>query len=200
MKDTQRECERLLNNISTINMDVDRETEMNLTQMEIRALLLHEFILGDKATNNMCKILGQDIISTRTAQRWFNRFNIGNYGLDDLSFSERLVEVNLDRLKQLAEDDPQLTTRCLAEQLGCSHTAVETYLNDLGKMWKYGVSIPYELSACQLQHRLDVCMNLLTPHRNYEWLRNLVTDDEKWVPYINHASKRQWLSVDQVGT
>ena len=43
-------------------------------------------------------------------------------------------------------------------------------------------------------------MDLLTSHRNYEWLHNLGTGDEKWLLYINYASKRQWLSVDQADT
>ena len=77
--------------------------------------------------------MGQDIISTRTAQRWFNRFNNGNFELDDSSRSGRPVEVNLNRLKQLMEDDPRSTTRCLAEQLRHSHTTMGTHLNDLGK-------------------------------------------------------------------
>ena len=109
---------------------------------EICVLLLHEFFVGHKATeatNNICKTMGQDIMSTRTAQRWFNQFNNGNYELNDLSRSGRPVEVDLDRLKSLIGDDPQLTRRCLAEQLGCSHTTVET----LRKMWKYRVSIPH---------------------------------------------------------
>ena len=117
-------------------MDNDRETEMNLSRREIRVLLLYEFLLGHKATeatNNICSAMRQDIISTRTAQRWFNRFDNGNFELDDSSRSGRPVEVDLDRLKQLIEDDPRLTTRCLAEQLGCSHTTVETHLNELGK-------------------------------------------------------------------
>ena len=174
-------------------MDVDRETEMNLSRREIRILLLHEFLLGHKAaeaTNSICRTMGHDIISTRTAQRWFNRFDNENFELDDLSRCERPVEVDLDRLKQLIENDPRLTIRCLAEQLGCSHTTVETHLNELGKMWKYGVWISHELSAHQLQYRLDVCMDLLISHCSYEWLRNLITSDEKWVLYVNHIRNR----------
>ena len=71
-------------------MDVDREIKMNLSRRQIRVLLLHEFLRDHKATeatNNICKIMDQDIISTRTAQRWFHRFNNGNYKLDDLSLS-----------------------------------------------------------------------------------------------------------------
>ena len=42
-------------------------------------------------------------------------------------------------------------------------------------------------------------MDLTTSHRNYEWLRNLITGDEKWVLYVNHTRRRQWLSVGQTG-
>ena len=65
---------------------------------------------------------------------------------------------------------------------------VEIYLNELGKPWKYEICISRELSTYQFQHRLDVCMNLPTSHRNYEWLGNLVTDDEKRLLYIMPAS------------
>ncbi|CAF4418399.1 unnamed protein product [Rotaria socialis] len=152
-------------------MNADHETEMNLSRREIRGLLLLEFLLDHKtaeATNNICRTMGQDIISTRTAQRRLNQLNSGNFELGDSSRSGRPVEVDLDRLKQLIEDDPRLTTRCLAEKLGCSHTTVETYLNKLGKTWKYGVWIPHKLSAHQLQYRIDIYLDLLTSHRHYE--------------------------------
>ena len=83
--------------------------------------------------------MGQSIIYTHTAQRWCKLFNNGNYELDDLSRSGRPVEVDLNSLKQLIEDDSRFTTHCLAEQLGFSHTTVETYLKELGKTWQYGV-------------------------------------------------------------
>ena len=60
-----------------------------------------------------------------TAQRWFNHFKNGDLELDDLPRSGRPMEVDMDFLKQLIEEDPRLTLRCLAEQLGCSHTTVE---------------------------------------------------------------------------
>jgi hypothetical protein len=100
---------------------------------------------------------------------------------------------------QLIEEDPQLTLRCLAEHLGCSYTAVEKHLKKLGKIWRYDVWIPHELSPHQLQHRVDACMNLMTSHCNYDWLHNLITDDEKWVSYVNYTHRRQWLSVGETG-
>ncbi|CAF1533422.1 unnamed protein product [Rotaria magnacalcarata] len=50
-----------------------------------------------------------------------------------------------------------------------------------------------------MQFRVGACMELLTSHRNYQWLRNLITGDEKWVLYINYQRRRQWLSAGRAG-
>ena len=103
---------------------------------EIRVLVLHEFRLGHKATeavNNICSTMGEDVLSIRLGQHWFNRFKNGNLALDDLSRPGKPLEVDVNHLKQLIEQDLRLTSRCLPEQLGCSHTAVEKHLDELGK-------------------------------------------------------------------
>ena len=87
--------------------------------------------------------------------------------------------MDIDILKQLIEADPRLTTRCLAERLRCSHTTVETHLNELGKTWKCRVWILHELSPHQLQLRDDAWLALMASHHNYQWLHNLITGDEK---------------------
>lgn len=183
-----------------MEMDIDLEFEMNISRRELRLLLLHEFRLGRKATeatSNICGTMGKNVLSIRTAQHWFHQFKNGNFDLDDLSRIGRPVQVDIDLLKQLIEQDPRLTTRCLAERLACSHSAVETHLHELGKTWKCGVWVPHELSPLQLQYRVDACMELLTSHRNYQWLNNLITGDEKWVLYINYQRRHQWLSAGQ---
>ena len=67
-------------------MDAYHELKMNLSRREIRVLLLHEFRRGHKATqaaNKICSTMGEDVLSTRTAQDWFNRFKNGNFELND---------------------------------------------------------------------------------------------------------------------
>ena len=120
-------CEYLSNDNRTIDMEVDHELKMNLSHREIRVLLLHEFRPGHKATeaaNNICSTMGEDVLSIHTAQHWFNRFKNGKFELDDLPRSARPLELDVDLLTQLIGEDPRLTLRCLAEQLGCSDTAV----------------------------------------------------------------------------
>ncbi len=163
-------------------MDVDLELELKIYRRELRVLLLHEFHLGQKATettSNICSTMGKDVLSIRTAQHWFNRFKNGNIELDDLPRSGIPLEVDLDVLKQLIGEDRRLTARRLTDRLGCVHATVETHLKELGKTWKYGVRIPHELPPHQLQLRVDACMELMMSHRNYQWLHNLITDDEK---------------------
>ena len=119
-----------------MDVDVDRESEMNLSGREFRALLLHEFRFGRKATEaarNICSTMGEDTLSICTARHWFNRFKSGNFELHDSRHSGRPLEVGVDVLKQLIEEASRQTRRCLAERLGCSHTTVETHLNELGK-------------------------------------------------------------------
>ena len=152
-------------------MDSNDEPEMSLSRREVRVLLLHEFRLRRKATeaaNNICNTMGNNLLSIRTAQHWFNRFKNGNLELDDLPRSGRPLELDVNLLEQLIEEEPRLTSRCLAEQLGCSHTTVEKHLNRLGKTWRYAAWIPRELAPRQLQHRVDACMDLTTSHRNYQ--------------------------------
>ena len=120
-------------------MEVDLELEMKLSRRELRLLLLHEFCFGRKATeatSNICGTMGKDVLSIRTVQHCFHRFKNDNFELDDLPHSRRPLQVDMDLLKKLIEQDPRLTTRCLAERLGCSHIAIETHLHELGKTWE----------------------------------------------------------------
>ena len=80
--------------------------------------------------------MGEGVLSIRTAQHWFNRFENGHFELDDSPHTRRPMEVDIDLLKQLIEEDPRLTSRCLAEQLGCSHTTVEKHLYESIEMTK----------------------------------------------------------------
>ena len=123
---------------------------MDSSRKTIRTLLLYEFRLGQtatEATNNICRVIGADAVSVDTAWRWFDRFRNGEFEIDDLPRSGRAPEVDVGRLEELVEREPRSSSRCLAERLGCSHTAVEVHLGKLGKTWKHGVWIPHEFDT-----------------------------------------------------
>ena len=120
--------------------------------------------------------------------------------IDDLSRSGRPMELNVELIKQIIEEDSRWTSPDLEEQLGCSHTAVEKHLNELEKTCRYRVWIPDELSTHQFQQRADVWLDLITSHNNYQWLRNLITDDEKCLFYINYKHRYQSLNAGETVT
>ena len=62
----------------------------------------------------------------------------------------RPLEVGIVVLKQLTEQDLRLTTRCLAQQLDCSHTTAGKNLVDLGKkleIWRVDFTCIIAISA-----------------------------------------------------
>ena len=120
-------------------MNVELELEMKISCRDLRLLLLREFHLGRKATSNICGTTSKNILSVRTAQHCFHRFKNGNFELDDLLPTGRPLQAYMDLLKQLIDKDSKLATWGLSERPGCSHTAVETNLHELDKMWKYGI-------------------------------------------------------------
>ena len=100
---------------------------MDFSRREIRALLLYEFRQGRRATvasRNIARAVGADRVSAQVARRWFARFRIGDFELDDRPRSGRPPTVNVGLLEEHIEQDPQLSCQFLAEQLECSQDAV----------------------------------------------------------------------------
>ena len=94
-------------------MDVDLEWEMKVSRRELRVLLLHEFLLDQKATE------------ATYAVRWARMYspsvqhNIGSTGSRTVTSNSKIY---------LTPEDPRLSTRCIAVQFECFHTAAEKHL------------------------------------------------------------------------
>jgi hypothetical protein len=171
---------------------------LNLSRKDIRLLILYEYHLGHKAVEakqNICNAIGNDAISYKTVLSWYKQFKQGCYNIDDVPYLRSQRKVDIDHLKQLIESDPRQTTRNIGEQLHCSHVVVAKYLNDMGKVYKYGSWVPHVLSQKQQNSRVEACMQLLTYYRTKKWIKNIITGDEKWVLYVNHRHKKQWLGL-----
>ena len=111
-----------------MDIDVDLDLEMKISRRELLLLLSHEVHLGHKAASNIRGTMSKDVLSIRTAQYWFHRFKNGTLELDDLPHTGRPLQVDVGLLEQLTEEDLGPTIRRLVEQLGCSHTTVESHL------------------------------------------------------------------------
>ena len=94
--------------------------------------LLYEYQLGNKlckAVQNICQAICQRVVSKSTPYDWFCRFKSKDYTLKDKPKSGRPCFIDLDLLKTLIDSDLRLTSRCFADNLKCSHTNEEYYLD-----------------------------------------------------------------------
>jgi histone-lysine N-methyltransferase SETMAR len=46
-------------------------------------------------------------------------------------------------------------------------------------------------------NRITICNSLLLQRHREDFLKQIINGDEKWVMYVNHTRKRQWLDRDQ---
>ncbi|CAK6447355.1 unnamed protein product [Pipistrellus nathusii] len=78
----------------------------------IRHCMLYEFQLGRKASEaakNICSALGQDAVSARKCQHWFEKFREGNFSLDDKSGRGSVSNFDQEALQALLVQNPQIT-------------------------------------------------------------------------------------------
>ena len=144
-----------------------------------------------QAIYNICRALGPGTTSQPMAHRWFKRFSSENFDLQDEPKSERSDKLVLDGLKEMVERDTRQSTCCLASILGCSHTTIEGRLNEMGYRSMLGGWVPHDLTWSQQNQQMDICTNLLSLRRTYQWLDHIITGDEKWVHYTNIIERRQ---------
>jgi histone-lysine N-methyltransferase SETMAR len=172
-------------------------------KIAIRVLLLHYWKKGFKAVTAASEIRsteGTSAVSARTAQRWFKRFRDGDTSLEDEPRSGRPSVVDEDALRDAVQEDPSLTTRELAADLGSSPATIMRHLHRLGFESKRPRVLPHELTPNQAQRRVNTCRQLLENPLDAQFWRRIITGDEKWIFFRNPNNRNQWLQPGQTGT
>ena len=169
---------------------------MEFSKDFLRHSLMYEFFLGQTAAGayrNLCKVFGAKAPSERTCERWFKKFGDGKFSIEDEPRTGRPIETENEKLFYLIASEPQMSTREIARKLGCSHTTIEKHLTELDFVQKLGRWVPHHLTEFQKINRVSICSSLLTRKRKKDWVGKVITGDEKWILYVNHTRKRQWL-------
>ena len=173
---------------------------MDSEKFEIRVLLRFFWkkrLTARAAAKEICDVEGHGTVSTRTAQRWFKRFEQGRTDLEDSARSGRPLEVDSEALRAAVEANPGTSTRRLSDEHGVSHMTVARHLHRIGKVNRSYRVVPHELSVAQAQRRVEACIQLRTNPNDERFLKRIVTCDEKWVYYRNPDTRKQWLDPGQ---
>ena len=171
---------------------------MSLSNEQIRICLLYDFKSGLTAANSqrkLCAAFSEDLVSERAAQKHFQRFRSGDFGIEDKPRSGRPSAFDDDMLRELVESNPHKTSRELAEEMDVSHTTVITHLHSIGKVSKLDRWVPHELSDAQRQRRVEAAVSLLSYSRRTDWLNTIIIGDEKWCMYTNVRRRRSWTDA-----
>jgi histone-lysine N-methyltransferase SETMAR len=176
---------------------------MSLSKEIIRNLLLYEFELGRDATtaaNNINRAKRRQVVTDRTARRWFAKFREDNTDLNDQPRSGRPREIDREAIIEAIEEDPTLPLADLADDFDCTQQQIRNILKAAGKKWKKSNWIPHALAQAQKNKRKKIARKLLRRQNRAPFLNNVVTTDEKWIFFRSQRRPNQWLSPGQKGT
>ena len=135
--------------------------------------------------------------SQATIYRYVARYKEGDYSFEDEPKSGRPRELDLDKLREIVEDDPYLTTRDMETLLDVDWSTAARGLKTIGKKAKFRRWVPHAFSDFDKDRRVDAALNLLTYHRTTDWLDRVITGDERWVLYDNSERRAMWVDEDE---
>ena len=104
---------------------------------------------------------------------------------------------NIGAILQSVENQPDLSTRKRASDVGTSHDTVWLHLKKQGYKARTSRWVPHELTQIHLQQRVNVCQQLLLRQHAYSFLGWLVTVDKTWVHYSGKMRKVNWIRQNQ---
>ena len=154
----------------------------------IRHVVLWLYRQGDstqQTVEKICAQYGRTAVTIRTVQRWFKRFQRGNFNLEDEDRGGRPSVINEGAIKTLVDDNPRIDISEVAERLGVSPASVYRHLHSLGYVNRLEVWLPHELSERNKEARVVACQELLDRYKQENFLKRLVTGDETWILYDN---------------
>lgn len=171
---------------------------MSEISKEIRYIMLFYYKKGKsgaKTCRKICAVYGEDALSERTVQLWFNRFRSGNFDVEDVPRSGRPITGKADEILQLIEVDRHASTQDIADALNIDQKTVWNHLKKAGYSKKLDVWVPHDLTQKNLIDRISISEMLLKRNEIDPFLKQVITGDEKWIKYENKKRRRSWTKA-----
>ena len=158
----------------------------------------------DRQLNQVC---GPTAPSNRTMRRWLQEFNEGRDTAEHLPISgsptTAITPEMILRCDDLIGNDPRITVRESASELGIGSSAVDSILHDHLHVKEHLIRwVPRCLATNMKRDRVDSCRELLQIKMQSQgnFLQRVVTGDESWFHYYEPESKRSSIEWTAPGS
>lgn len=161
----------------------------------LREVMLFHFSIKKSAAEThriLVGAYGNNAVSKAACKRWFARFRMGNFSVEDKERPGQGKVFEDQELEALVAEDPCQTQNELAELLNASQSSISRRLKDLGKVYKVGRWVPHEIKAKDMERRKIISEILLARQRRKSFLHRIITGDEKWI-YFENPKRRKTI-------
>ena len=152
--------------------------------------LFHQQKKAVEAHRLLVETYGEHAPVIRTCETWFRQFKNGDFDLTDNEHPATAKKFEDKELQALLDEDPTQSQQQLAQTLNVTREAIFQRLKAMGKIQKYGKSVPHQLNDRQMENRKTICEMLLQRFERKSFLHRIVTGDEKWIYFENLKRKK----------
>lgn len=173
---------------------------INIFKDKVRSYIYYEYLNGKSTTETyktLLKLPSEYHVARNTVKLWYKRFDSGDHSLDDYKKIGRPAKVDKQKIFDLIELDPTLTSLELAEKAGCCRSLVNLYLNKEGYTWKLAKWVPHELTPLNQKKRYETSIHNLSIINAHNLNKYLVTMDETMITFKNYRRKHVYRKPSQ---
>ncbi|GBN47208.1 Histone-lysine N-methyltransferase SETMAR [Araneus ventricosus] len=109
---------------------------------------------------------------------WFRKFKAGNFDIEVEPRSDRYIEVDCEQLKQIIDQDRNVSARTIALELDVCQKTIVDALKRINLTFMFNRWVPHELTAEDKLKRKAACLALFRDQRKEKIVDRIVTYDE----------------------
>lgn len=167
---------------------------------EVLIFCFHLKKTAGEAHQMLMQAYGDNVPTDKSCREWFRRFKIGDFNVNDKPRSGQPKKFEDDELQVLIDEDPCQSQHELAELLNVHRSTISVRLAAMGKIYKEGRWLSYELKERDIERRKTICEILLQKQKRKGFLHRILTGDEKWIYYHNPKRRKSICDPGQLST